>query len=189
MLDKALGDENNFIVRGFFVLPSAFGLSGQDAQKLEMQARSFAAWRELNRFMIKSPNFGVRHIQYHGSHSYLKAVAVNTRPFDACYLIDSSRPQNSLDTVPPNEGIYPSVADVISAILDPVAGKHYTEHITQNLNPIYVANPDTPMYSAIGSYTVKVPIYYTMEEIVHLFAVDTLNTWLEPIKDNKDRTR
>ena len=182
-----LGDENKFIVRGFFVLPSAFGLSGQDAQKLEMQARSFAAWRELDRFMIKSPNFGVRHIQYHGSHSSLKAVPVNTRPFDACYLIDSSRPVNSLDTVPPDEGIYPSVADVISAILDPVAGKHYTEHITQNLNPIYVANPDTPMYSAVGSYTVKVPIYYTMEEIVHLFAVDALNIWLEPIKDNKDR--
>ena len=182
-----LGDENKFIVRGFFVLPSAFGLSGQDAQKLEMQARSFAAWRELDRFMIKSPTFGLRHIQYHGSHSALKKVSVSTRPFDACYLIDSQRPVNSLDTVSPDEGIFPSVADVISAILDPVAGKHYTEHITQNLNPIYVANPDTPMYSAVGSYTVKVPIYYTMEEIVHLFAVDALNTWLEPIKDNKER--
>ena len=184
---SSLGDKNKFIVRGFFVLPSAFGLSGQGERDLEMQARSFAAWRELDRFMIKSPNSGLRSIPYHASHSTLKAIPVDTRPFDACYLVDSHRSNNSLNTVSPDEGIYPSIADVVSAILDPIAGKHYTEHITTNLASIYVKNPGLPMYSAIGSYTIKVPIYYTMEEIVHLFAVDTLNTWLEPIKDNKNR--
>lgn len=182
-----LQDETKFIVRGLFVLPSAFGLSGKDYEKLEMQARAFAAWRELDRFMIKSPTFGLRSIQYHQSHQTLRQVEMRTRPFDACYLVDSHRPNNSLDVVEPEEGIFPSVADVISAILDPSAGKHYTEHITKNLNPIYVQHPDTPMYSAVGSYTLKVPIYYTLEEIVHLFAIDALDTWLEPLKDSRER--
>ena len=182
-----LSEENNFIVRGFFVLPSAFGLSGQDYQRLEMQARAFAAWRELDRFMIKSPTFGVRQIQYHEEHQTLKKVNLRTRPFDACYLVDSHRPNNSLDVVSPEEGVFPSVSDVISAILDPFGGKHYTEHVTTNLNPIYVRHPDTPMYSAIGSFTVKVPVYYTLEETVHLFALDALETWLQPVKDEKNR--
>jgi hypothetical protein len=179
---------DNFIVRGFFALPSVFGLGGNDPQSLEMRARAFAAWRELDRFMIQRPNFGVRHIDYHEYESQLK-LAVKNKPFDACYLIDSVRSNNvnMLNTTTPEDGVFPSIADAISAILDPTAGRFYTEQITANLLPIYMRDPNTPMYSAIGTYTMKVPVYYTVEEVVHLFAKDALDRWLRPLIDNRGR--
>lgn len=182
-----LQNDDHFIVRGFFVLPSVFGLSGQDYHKLEMQARSFAAWRELDRFMIKSPNFGTRSMEYHEEDQALKNVKLLSRPFDACYLVDSIRPNNTLNVVAPEDGVFPSIADVISAILDPVSGKYFTEHITVNLSPVYLHNKGIPLYSTIGSFSVKVPIYYTLEEVVHTFALDALDQWLAPVLDKKER--
>lgn len=178
---------DNFVVRGFFILPGAFGSGSTDINTLRRQARAFAAWRELDRFMIKSPKSGVRAIQYHERHPQLRNINVASRPFDACYLVDNQRRngENNLDTTDPENGVFPSVADVISAILDLTAGRHYTEHITANLAPIYASNRGTPLYSAVGTYTLKVPVYYIFEQFVHLFAREALDQWLQPVLDNR----
>jgi len=167
----------NYIVRGFFVLPPAF--PGYDN---EMRVRAFSAWRELDRFMILSPKWGLRQMAYHATESELR-LELNRRAFDVCYLFNPNRSQNPL-IGEPEEGVFPSVADAISAILDTKAGQKFTEWATANLNQIYVNNPGIPLHSSLGTYTLKVPVYYVQEECSQSLALDLLDIWLAPVKKN-----
>lgn len=170
---------NNYVVRGFFVLPRAFTAGGLGEGR-DMLARSFAAWRELDRFMIVSERFGLRQINYHESNQDLR-LRLDRRAYDVSYMVDPARQtMNSLDNVRAEEGLFPGVAHVISAFLDEQAGKAYTEFITTNLAGKLAQLPRRPYHSAIGSYTLKVPVYYAEEKFSHQLALDVLKKFLEP---------
>ncbi|MBL0344151.1 tubulin-like doman-containing protein [Candidatus Villigracilis affinis] len=97
---------NNYVVRGFFVLPRAFTASGIGEGR-DMLARSFATWRELDRFMIVGERYGVRQINYHEQNKDLR-IEINRRAFDVSYMVDPARQSvNSLDGVKAEEGLFP----------------------------------------------------------------------------------
>ena len=174
----------NHIIRGFFVLPRAFSqVTGKDKDR--MLARAFAAWRELDRFMIVDRDLGLR-MDYHASHRAFQAD-IEKRVYDVCYLIDPARPRNTLLGVDPELGVFPSIADAISAILDSTAGRNYTQWVTSNLAASFSGHPGVPMYSAIGTYTLKVPIYYIVQEHSHNFALGILERLLGTEKDDEEK--
>ena len=173
--------QQNHIVRGFFVLPRAFATVGGEAESRRMLARSFAAWRELNRFMIVSKDFGLRRMDYHNTYQPFR-IAVEKRAFDVCYLADSARADNPLTGIDPELGVFPIIADAISAVLDKTAGQQYTEWVTSNLTSAFSAHPGVPLHSAIGTYTEKVPLYYILQEFSHSFTLDVLDALLAPVK-------
>ncbi len=176
--------QSNYVVRGFFILPRAFTAGGLGEDR-DMLARSFAAWRELDRFMIVSERFGVRQINYHAQQSDLR-IRINRRAYDVSYLIDPARQSvNTLENVKPEEGLYPSIAQVVSAILDEKAGKAYTEFVTTNISGKLAQLPRNPYHSAIGSYTLKVPVYYAREKFSHQLTMDVLERFLAPEKNEK----
>lgn len=176
--------QNNYIVRGLFVLPRAFTKGGL-GQDRDMLARSFATWRELDRFMIVSERFGLRQINYHARHQDLR-IQINKRAYDVSYLIDPARQSvNSLENEKNEEGLYPALAHCISAILDDKAGKAYTEFVSTNLAGKLAQLPRNPYHSAIGSYTLKVPVYYAHEKFSHQLAMDVLERFLAPEKNDK----
>lgn len=175
----------NHMVRGFFVLPRAFPvMTGR--RQTEMFARTFAAWRELNRFMIVDPELGLRRMVYNERNRDYQ-VPVQKRAYDVCYLLDAMSDRASLATQSPEKGIFPSIADAIGAILDTTAGKKYTEHVTANLSRSFNNHPGQPMYSTFGTYSVKVPVYYVQQEFAHQLAISMLDHILSPIRDEKQR--
>lgn len=177
---------NNYVVRGFFVLPRAFTAGGLGEGR-DMLARSFAAWRELDRFMIVSERFGLRQINYHETNQDLR-IRLDRRAYDVSYMIDPARQTvNSLDNVRSEEGTFPAISHVVSAILDEKAGKAYTEFITTNLAGKLAQLPRKPYHSAIGSYTLKVPVYYAEEKFSHQLALDVLKEFLAPEINDKGR--
>jgi hypothetical protein len=177
---------NNYVVRGFFVLPRAFTTSAIGEGR-DMLARAFATWRELDRFMIVSERFGLRQINYHEQNSELR-IRLDRRAYDVSYMIDPARNTvNSLDNIKAEEGLFPAIAHVISAILDEKAGKEYTEFVTTNLAGKLSQLPRRPYHSAIGSYTLKVPVYYAEEKFSHQLALDVLREFLAPELNDKGR--
>lgn len=177
---------NNYVVRGFFVLPRAF-TSGGLAEDRDMLARSFAAWRELDRFMIVSERFGLRQINYHSQNQDLR-LRIDKRAYDVSYMVDPARQTaNSLDNVKAEEGLYPALAHCVSAILDEKAGKAYTEFVSTNLSGKLAQLPRRPYHSAIGSYTLKVPVYYAREKFSHQLALEVLKIFLAPDVNERGR--
>ncbi len=162
--------QHNYVIRGFIVLPDAFPWTSD-----HMKARAFAAWRELDRFMLinKEEGLGLENILYNEELS----VPVETWPFDGVYLAGGDRPHRSLQNMRPESGVFPSVAGAISAILDGVAGEHFTRQAA-NLRPVRLnaGKADIPLYSGVGAYTIKVPVYYAEQTFRHQLALEALQT-------------
>lgn len=172
MLAQQLGVHH--VLRGFFALPSVF----TNAPDADMQARTFAAWRELNRFMVVNPDFPMPLIEYAEDDPQF-AIHPDQRIFDACYLVDGKRGGQPL-AEEAKYGVFPMMAEVISAILDENAGQAYTQWIMTNLAPEYAKSPDMPMYSAIGAYTVQVPAHFVQEVSSHELGQQLLLHLLQP---------
>lgn len=188
LLLRAIASEavaGNHIVRGFFVLPRAFPVM-QGRRQNEMFARTFGAWRELNRFMLVDPELGLRRMVYHERNRDFQ-VPVEKRVYDVCYLIDAVGTHGSLASRSPEEGIFPSVSDAISAIVDDKAGQKYTEHVTANLARAFARHPGQPMYSTMGTYAAKVPVYYVQQEFAHQMSLQMLDRMLAPVRDERGR--
>jgi hypothetical protein len=165
------------VLRGLFALPHVFTGSPDS----EMMTRSFAAWRELNRFMVIDPEFPMPLIEYVENNTNFR-IRPEQRLFDACYLVDGRRAGMPL-AEEAKFGVFPMMAEAISAILDEEAGTAYTQWVFTNLAPEYATTPETPMYSAMGAYTVQVPAHFVQEASGHEFAKDILLKLLSPRRE------
>ncbi len=164
---------NSLVIRGMFVFPRAFISQAELGNKAElMQARSFAAWRELTRFMNIGPVYGSPRMTYIPGNNQLD-VEQKFRPYDQVYLIDSKRDLDSLETEPA-KGVFPSIADFISTIIDRQSGRIYSEQAI-NLN-----SEEKHGYTVFGTYSIKVPIYYAVRDYSLNFTRDLLKLWLQP---------
>lgn len=187
LLCRKIAGENfagNIIVRGFIVTPRAF-VAGVMGEGRSMLARSFAAWRELDRFLITSSEYGTNEIKYSAKDPYL-TLATERRLYDSTYIIDPLRKNNPLDPGKPEEGLYAAIANVISAIVDDTAGMAYSEQ-TINLSDTYIRLPLIPTHSAVGSFMMKVPVFYAQQKFTHNLAKDVLDVLLVPIFNDHGR--
>lgn len=166
------------LIRGYFVLPRAFDPDADD----DMLARSFAAWRELNRMMVVNQDFALPRLVYNTVDTEVQIAQVRTKVFDACYLVDGVR-GGARVAAESELGVFPTVADAISAILDDTAGRAYTEWVVQNLAPVYARQPGIPLYSVVGTHTFKVPVYYAQQDFVHRFTEAWLERFLKPVRE------
>ncbi len=177
----------NITVRGFIITPRAFTQGGIGDQSQNMLAYSFAAWRELDRFMITSSEYGGNRVQYAAADPDL-TLSTERRLFDVTYIVDPMRPESPLQPGEPEKGLYPAVANAISAMLDDVAGKKYSEQVI-NLSNTFISQPRKPLHSAIGTYTMKVPIYYEQMKFTYELASEALKKLLEPVEEEGKVTR
>lgn len=174
---------NNLTIRGMFVLPRAFSQGGQlGLLESHTLARSFAAWRELDRFMNIGPDYGAPRVTYKPNDTNL-AIQLKDTPFDQCYLVDSRRQSHSLENTAPEFGVFPSLADFISTVTDVEAGTIYTLDVTNRASVAQAQMGKTVGYTALGTWTVRVPIYYALQEYAYSFAKELLDIWLIPMRD------
>jgi len=185
MICRAIAESRytgNIVVRGFIITPRAFA-SGTMGQGNEMLARSFAAWRELDRMLVTSKEYGANVIRYSLNDPSLKLQSTH-RLFDSTYIIDPMRENLPLDIGHPEDGLFPAVANVISAILDNTAGRVYSEQVI-NLSDTYFRLPLTPTHSAVGSYMMKVPVYYARQKFTYSLGKEVLDILLAPVLNDR----
>ena len=149
-------------VRGFLVLQNAFNSVIRVEQVLP---NAFAAMRELERFMLVFE----RDYPIHYSEAVLPPVDVyhsvyRNKLFDNCYLLDATRREAPLDNVPPKLGVYPCVAECITAMLDAETGDAFSQHYKNvNQNIAKLQNEKTSvegkaLFSSLGAYTYILPV-------------------------------
>lgn len=188
-LVRQIARSTNIRLRGFLLLPEAF-------QKIpsgityDMKARSYAALRETQRFMVNFDWSRGYPMYYHGNEGHTNITdfwqgRIQGKLFDYMYLIDGRRPQNNLNQYLPDVGVAPSIADMLSAILDVKGGQKFTEH-ENNMNEVAQKSPGesglqkTANYGALGTFTIVLPIYHIVEGFSHQLALEALEKWLMP---------
>jgi hypothetical protein len=169
-------------VRGFIVMPSAFhGMAlNADPEKLW---RSFAAWTELDRFMLVNNQQSNPPEIYYSPSNNIKVVC-DEPPFDLTYIVDANRQPLPLQP-PPTEGIFPAIAQAIMFIVDSKSGPFFSQDLINTVAGIRSTLPVGVYHSAIGTFTIKVPSYFEQSKAARSLSKNVLELWLQPsIVDN-----
>lgn len=165
-----------FAVRGFIVLPNTFASVINTSYILP---NAFAAMREMDRFMLVfDKDYPIYYSEARREPHTLYHSIYKSKLFDSCYLLDSVRPNLTLQGVPPKEGVFPAVAECITALLDPATGDTFSQHYKNVNNQLAQAQVATgkAMYSSLGTYTYILPV----EDIIQR---NTLKTVVELLRD------
>ncbi len=178
LAENAFG--GNIIISGFIVSPRAF-TQGGGTHADSILANSFAAWRELDRLMITHSKYGSNCIQYGASNSSL-TLKIERRLFDVTYIIDPMHPETPVQPGQPEKNLFPALANIISVKLDDIAGVSYLYPVLSTYHTIF-NNPRTALHSAVGSYTMKVPVYYEQMKFTYQLATEALKSLLAPVEN------
>jgi hypothetical protein len=168
---------DQYALRGFFLLPTAFVGAGSE----DKQGRGFAAWQELDRAMLSGGSGNT--IVYDPADPNLH-IKCDIPAYDITYMIDPGRPVHPVQP-PPEDGIFPGVAHLLSFLLDEDSGPAYTENLITTIVDRRSHLPKGVYHSSIGGYTLKVPVYYNRAKFSHELARKTLDILLMPQMDNK----
>lgn len=170
----------NYQLSGFIVLPTAWEQNGPSREK---RIRSYAAWRELDRFM------SIRDI---GDSSYQKIVYDPTtglevtcdRPvFDITYLFDQNRHQASLSQYSAEDATFPAIAQAISTMLDSYSGNAFSEHLINVMVHQGTSLPRGVYHNSLGTYTVKTPVNYAKQQVYTEMTLAAIERLIEPTLD------
>jgi hypothetical protein len=175
--------KGNYIIRAFIFGPRTF-VTTPDMNR-QMYAASFAAWREIDRSLVMHKDYGGYPVKYHDTNQALQ-FTITDRLFDESIMIDPMRSKNSLLGVKPKDGVFPTVAQAISSIIDGKSGQLYTDRVTTNKSVKLAALQTQPYHSAMGTYTIKLPVYYAHEKYSHKLAIEVMNLLLSPNENKTD---
>lgn len=177
-----------FALRGFLVLPNAFNsvISLQ-----HVLPNAFAAMRELNRFMVvfdrDYPMFYADDVL--SPQDVYRGIYKN-KLFDNCYILDAKRTNSPLEGYRPEFGMFPSVAECLTALLDPAAGNAFDQHY-KNVNTT-LANAQKEvkkaLYSSLGTYTYILPINDIIERNTEKLVLELLKDYLCKIETDAKGT-
>ena len=180
-------------LRGYFLLPDAFGATITSNDVSKAKQRAYAAIREMSRMVLfEDPELGYPMIYREPSASdnpQLWKSKLQTKLYDLVYLIDGHREQNPLDTVPLPLGVTPSVADSIVAFIDSAAGEYqraYVVNLSNKMTARRTSEGDMAFVGGAGAYTIMLPIQQIIEGWAFKLGRDTLNDLLTPDLDSLD---
>ncbi|MEI7768339.1 MAG: tubulin-like doman-containing protein [Chloroflexales bacterium] len=168
-----------FAIRGFLALQNTFN---SVIQVGKIQPQAFAAMRELDRFMyvfnqsypiVYNPNNPDLDTRYGGQGSDGRDSG---KLFDSCFLLDASREKVSLDGVKPKHGVYPTIADAITMLLDGSVGDAFVQHYVNVGNDIALTQSrlGKPIYSSLGAFALVLPVEDIISSLSYRFARELL---------------
>ncbi len=180
-------------LRGFLVLPEAFQAIPGGVKDV-MRARSFAAMRENRRFMVDFTWDIGYPMYYHakGDKGIWHDEMIG-KLFDFMYHIDGQRTNQPLTNVPPELGVTAAIADAIAGMLDQdqqTSEDRYQRHATNVMAQIGQSQSElghTAFDSAIGTYTIILPMHHIMEELSYRLAQEGMEILLAPSKRDNDK--
>lgn len=169
--DAILHDQ--YTLRGIFLLPTTFGIGVGSEHK---QGRGFATWQELDRAMLSGGSGNTIVYDLADPNLHIKC---DTPAYDITYMIDPGRPVHPIQP-PPEDGIFPGVAHLLSFLLDEDSGRAYTENLITTIMDRRSTLPSGVYHSSIGGFTFKVPAYYNRAKFSHELARKALDVLLKP---------
>lgn len=178
----------SFAIRGFLALQNTFR---QVLNVNQIEANTGAALRELDRFMLVFDQHYP--IVYNPEDPLLKTIygGQTGKLFDNCYILDAVRDRFSLDDVHPKYGVYPSIADSISMLLDVSAGDAYAQHY-KNVNTRIAeiqSRTGRPTYSSLGTYSLILPVEDIITSLTYRFALELIDQYLVQFLKQKDENQ
>ncbi|MDY0125801.1 MAG: tubulin-like doman-containing protein, partial [Anaerolineaceae bacterium] len=167
----------NYNLSAFIVMPTAWEQAGQSTDK---RLRSYAAWKELDRFMLNPVNTQdpPKIVYLPNATPPLEAVC-DTRIFDNTYLVDPARSVNSLALRRPEDSTYPVTAQVIASLLDNHIGEVMAKDMSNVAAHIGQIPYDVYHHSA-GAFTFKTPHNFIKQQCFNEYSTAVLERFLEP---------
>jgi len=174
-------------VNGFLYLPQAFKAVLKDTDLQSAKVRAFAALRELSRFKTNQD-------YEYGYPMHYQDARANINPdvwfssnkgklYNMVYLVDGEGQGLKMNSTDVKDGVAPVVADAIIAMIDEQYGKKYQEDIINVSSKQQDARQTAgagAYVSALGAYSVILPIQQIIEGWAHKFAYEMLNVLVPP---------
>ncbi|MEM2367345.1 MAG: tubulin-like doman-containing protein [Candidatus Bathyarchaeia archaeon] len=173
--EKHIQQGAGYTIFGIFAMPSTFDATGAD--RTSLRRNCFAAWRTLDRFLRTSGRqYEIRHPSY--THTYELAL------LDYCALVGGLRQQDSLHTVRPEFGVFPSISDFLFAMIDDKVGDDLSQLIFRNSGRTEQAL-NAPLRDwekrrycfSFGTYAYVYPSDDIVEELTLRFAKELLDSY------------
>lgn len=175
-----------FAIRAFLVLQNTF----QSVLNVnDIHANSFAAIREISRFLqVFDRDYPIYYTDDKSSRepTYLYHSVYKNKLFDTCFLLDARRERNTLEGAKPWLGMFPAVAECMTALLDNATGDTFSQHY-KNVNTRLGAAQiklDQALFSSLGTYTYILPVEDMIETAVHRASLELLKDRLFKIDTN-----
>jgi len=191
-LIRKISREANFDVtlRVMIVLPQAFDKTLDNNQKAPAQMRSFAAIRELNRFVMnKDWGEGYPMFYHDPNNTQNRSIWHNkltSKLFDFVYLIDGIRPRHSLNEYEVRMGIGPTLCDTLLALMDSNAGPFLNSQLQDSVFRTAQAPVRIPFVGSLGTYSVILPIQQIIDQWAYQLAYDTVKLLTAPDETQVD---
>lgn len=168
----AIGD---YMLTGYLIMPTAWEQQGPDTGK---RLRAYAAWQELNRYMLPPMNTQTYEKIKYNANPPIEAE-YNRRIFDIAYIIDPGPPGENLSAKRPEDGTFPVVAQAISGLLD----DHLGQMISLNCSDLLAllrCFPPAVYYNSVGAFTFKTPEHFSKQQIVNEYKLAVLEHLIAP---------
>lgn len=163
------------VITAFLVTENAFTPYTRASQ---LKLNTMATLREVGRFLLATGRpFPM--VYDRESRSEIFNGYVRSALFDDVFLFDGSRDQYPLTLYPPDEGMFPLMADLIQASLD--RGSQFVEQVRANLRTRAAHEQVTqgePVLSTLGGFTYRLPLRDLVRGLKLRFAHDLIALFL-----------
>jgi hypothetical protein len=164
-------------VIGFLLLPGAFAEVWGGAGSERAVPRSFAAYRELNRFQTQAGRNVPFPISY-SSTNETQAIDVTTKLYDTVFLVDAVGP---LKQAKPWDGVSPSIADALEVFIDRTRGWRILENLinasARIADQVQMNKTQAAQFHSIGSHKIVLPA----RQYGHIFTSQFVSDFLHRI--------
>lgn len=169
------GQNASAVITAFLVTDNAFVAHTRSSQ---LKLNSQATLRELSRFLLaRGRPFPM--LYQKGSRDPILNGFVESSLFDEVFLLDGQRPQHPLTLEEPSQGMFPLVADLVTAFID--RGSQLIEEVRANLrtqaSTVQVLQGES-VVSTLGGYTYRLPLRDLVRALGLRFAHDLLVLYL-----------
>lgn len=169
------GQKGAAVITAFLATDNAFTVHTRSPQ---LKLNSMATLRELGRFSLaRGRPFPMTYKRESRDAAFNGYVEWSL--FDELFLFDGQRPQYPLTLVNPEQGMFPLMADLMTAFID--QGSRLMEEVRANLRT-QAANVQVekgePVISALGGYSYRLPLHDLVRGLKLRFAHDLLLLYL-----------
>lgn len=168
-------EQASAVITGMLLTDNAFN---QHTKSSQLKLNSMATLRELSRFQLA----GGRPLpmQYDRSSRDKRLNGyIDWALFDEIFLFDGQRSRYALTLWPPEQGMFPMVADLLMAFVD--RGSRLMEEVRSNLRTeaatVQLDRGET-VVSALGAYTYRLPLPDLVRALQLTFVRDLLKLYL-----------
>ncbi len=166
----------NYCLTAYLVMPTAWEQQGPDTGK---RLRAYAAWQELNRYMLPPTTRYYEKIKYLPNAIPPIEAEYDRRIFDVAYIIDPGPPAQNLSAMRPENGTFPVVAQAISGLLDDHMGQMLSL-VNSNDSTIVGTLPRGSYYSSVGAFTFKTSERFSRQQILNEYKLAVLEHFIAP---------